>query len=123
MKLKFTSLILFVNDVARLHQFYADTLGFEVVETSSGWVLLQAGEVTIGLHQIGEAYRHPKQQAGETNAKMVFETHEDLHQLREQLLAQEVTMAEVKTFPDYPYWVCDGKDPEGNVFQLQQAKA
>lgn len=122
MKLKLNSFILFVDDVELLQQFYTTTLGFQLLETSPGWVLLDAGGVTIGLHQVGEAYRNSETQAGETNTKMVFETSEDLHQLREQLLQRQVVLGELKTFPNYPYWLCDGKDPEGNVFQLKQAK-
>jgi len=32
-------------------------------------------------------------------------------------------MREIKTFDGYAYWLCDGQDPEGNVFQLKQSKA
>ena len=42
--------------------------------------------------------------------------------LREQLLNQHVPMREIKTFDNYDYCLCDGEDPEGNVFQLKQKK-
>jgi hypothetical protein len=29
---------------------------------------------------------------------------------------------EITTFDNYDYWLCDGEDPEGNVFQLRQRK-
>jgi hypothetical protein len=31
-------------------------------------------------------------------------------------------MQEVTTFDGYDFWLCDGKDPEGNVFQIKQRK-
>jgi hypothetical protein len=31
-------------------------------------------------------------------------------------------MKEIKTFDNYDYWLCDGEDLEGNVFQLKQRK-
>jgi hypothetical protein len=31
-------------------------------------------------------------------------------------------MREIKTFDNYEYWLCDGEDPEGNVFQLKRKK-
>ena len=32
-------------------------------------------------------------------------------------------MREIKTFENYDYWLCDGEDLEGNVFQLKQRKS
>jgi hypothetical protein len=31
-------------------------------------------------------------------------------------------MQQIKTFENYDYWLCDGADPEGNIFQLKQRK-
>jgi hypothetical protein len=30
-------------------------------------------------------------------------------------------MRDLKRFPGFPMLMCDGEDPEGNVFQLSQA--
>jgi hypothetical protein len=38
------------------------------------------------------------------------------------LLDKNVPMKTIKTFDDYNYWLCEGKDPEGNTFQLKQKK-
>ena len=45
---------------------------------------------------------------------------EDICQWRELLLANNISMQDVKTFDNYDYLLCNGEDPEGNVFQLQQ---
>lgn len=125
MKLNFSSLILFVHSVERLKSFYVDILKLEILEEiPSEWLLLDAGNCSIGLHKIGEQYAAdinttPK---FENNTKIVFDIDEDINSLREILLLQQVTLREIKTFPNYPYWLCDGEDPEGNVFQLKRKK-
>ena len=124
MKLKLTSIIIFVQSIEVLKDFYVGILALEIVEESNGWLLLKAGECQIGLHKIGEQYLEENQEAFkfDNNTKIVFEVDEDLYVLREQLIAQQVTLGEVKTFDNYDYFLCDGEDPEGNVFQLKQQK-
>lgn len=125
MKLNLSMIILFVRDIEKLKQFYVNLLQLEVVEEiQSEWVLLQAGHCTIGLHQVGQQYlQHSDETSGtDSNTKIVFETNENLHSLREELVARHISMREVKTFDNYGYWLCDGEDPEGNVFQLKQKK-
>ena len=125
MKLNLTTIILFVQDIEKLKQFYVNLLQLEVLEEiPSEWVLLQAGHCTIGLHQAGQQYiqNTGNISGAETNTKIVFETEEELHVIREQLLSHHIPMREVKTFDNYGYWLCDGEDPEGNVFQLKQKK-
>lgn len=56
----------------------------------------------------------------DNNTKIVFAIEDDIYQWRELLLANNIIMQEVKTFDNYDYLLCDGEDPEGNVFQLQQ---
>lgn len=125
MKLNLNSIILFVQDVDKLKSFYAGILQLQVVEEyASQWLLLQAGNCSIGLHKIGEQYATEGQEPYkfDNNTKIVFELEEDIHQTREKLLAQNVSLQEVKTFDNYDFWLCDGEDPEGNVFQLKQRK-
>ncbi len=125
MKLKLDTIILYVQNVDRLKSFYADILKLEIIEEhQSVWTLFNAAGGNIGLHKIGEQYSaHLK--AGhkfDNNAKIVFETDDDINEVRKQLLCQNVAMREIKTFENYDYWLCDGEDPEGNVFQLKQKK-
>lgn len=125
MKLKLTSIIIFVQNIEVLKDFYVGILALEIVEEyGNNWLLLKAGDCQIGLHKIGEQYLEENQEAFkfDNNTKIVFEVDEDLFALREQLIAQEVTLGEVKTFDNYDFYLCDGKDPEGNVFQLKQKK-
>jgi len=125
MKLNLDTIIIFVQSVDKLKLFYVDILNLTIVEESkSEWLLLNAGNCKIGLHKIGDQYLDESK--GEfkfyNNTKIVFEIDEDINNVRERLLAKNVIIKEVKTFDNYNYWLCDGEDPEGNVFQLKQKK-
>jgi hypothetical protein len=100
-------------------------LQLPIVEEIPGqWVLLKAGHCHIGLHQVPPQYLHDGAPANPeaSNTKIVFSVTEDIFALRESLVAQQVVLRDIKTFEGYGYWLCDGQDPEGNVFQLKQAK-
>jgi catechol-2,3-dioxygenase len=125
MNLNLTSIIIFVQNIDNLKNFYVDMLGLEIIEeTKLQWLLLKAGNCSIGLHKIGDGYLdNTKEEFNfDNNTKIVFEVDEDINKVREHLLNKNVAMKEVKTFENYDYWLCDGKDPEGNVFQLKQRK-
>jgi len=119
------TIIFYVQNVKKLTAFYVAIFGFEVIEEfESSWALLSAGPCKIGLHQIGEGYLDKNKGSFkfENNVKIVFEIDQDIHALKTYLMDQGVEMREVKTFEAYDYWLCDGVDPEGNVFQLKQHK-
>lgn len=117
---RLATVILFCADVPRLAAFYRDRLGLTpTAETSEGWTVLTAGSVEIGLHRIPDEHL-PGSRADfqvENNVKLVFEV-EDVDTLRTALNAQGVEIGEVRQFPGHPYRTADGRDPEGNVFQL-----
>ncbi|QEM06383.1 VOC family protein [Mucilaginibacter rubeus] len=124
-KASLDTIILYVQSVENLKTFYARLFNFPVVEEyDSVWALLDAGGAKIGLHKIGEQYS--KKIKGnfkvDNNTKIVFEIGEDINQVRTGLIEQHVLMREIKTFDNYEFWLCDGEDPEGNVFQLKQRK-
>lgn len=119
------SIIFFVRDVERLKDFYTEIFQLPLAEhTPQMWALLKAGDISIGLHRMGEEYLAGTDDSfkADSNAKLVFEVEEEIHQLRTSFIQQGVAMREVKTFENYPWWLCDGEDPEGNVFQLKQKK-
>ncbi|CAA9201102.1 VOC family protein [Flavobacterium collinsii] len=125
MKLNLDTIVLYVQDVNNLKSFYTTIFGFEILEEyEAEWVLLNAGNAKIGLHKIGDHYLAQIKSGYkfDNNTKIVFEINEDIHALRQVLLDQNVLMREVSTFDTYEYWLCDGEDPEGNVFQLKQKK-
>lgn len=113
--------MLFVQDVERLSTFYRDAFGFELTEHTEGeWAVLRAGQCELALHRVGAAWRQevPSGTRAQTNVKLVFNVTSDLEALREELLGHGVTIGPITTYPDGPGPLCDGADPEGNVFQL-----
>lgn len=125
MKVKVDSILLFVQNIDNLKAFYVTLLGLEVVEEiPTTWLLLNAGTCTIGLHKIGAAYRDENQEEFkfDNNTKIVFEVEGDLSAYRENLLSNNIKLGEIMSWDTYPYWVCDGEDPEGNIFQLKAKK-
>ncbi|MFD2874292.1 VOC family protein [Mucilaginibacter ximonensis] len=117
MKPAFSQLIIFCRDVNTLACFYTQKLGLEVVgQIHPEWTVLKAGDVEIGLHKIDNADHTDRPSA--KNMKMVFRLSGDISQIRQKLIDQGVKMREVKDFSSVPYFICDGEDPEGNVFQL-----
>lgn len=119
------SIILYVHDVPKLKSFYCTTFNLKIVEEhESLWVLLGAGNTKIGLHKIGDQYLQAdsKSYKFHSNTKVVFEINQDLTTVRTRFINQGIPMREIKTFDNYDFWLCDGEDPEGNVFQLKQKK-
>lgn len=117
-------IILFVHDVDALAAFYREAFGMATVEEIPGeWVVLAAGPCELALHRVGAAYRElaGDKSASESNTKIVLTVDRDLGAMRRDLVARGAQMGEIKRYPSVPGPLCDGRDPEGNVFQLVQA--
>lgn len=124
MNLSLSTIILFVHQIDQQKKFYRDVFQLEVVEEYATWVLLKTPSCYLGLHQIPEEYLgdDPNEQV-DNNVKLVFDVLDlPLQQFHDQLIQQGVRMQSITTFDNYPFDLCDGKDPEGNVFQLRQRK-
>lgn len=125
MKATLTGIILFVGNVEKLKNFYMENFHLELAEEIEyQWVLLKAGLCELGLHAIGAESTQADQTPSklETNTKIVFEIDEDIFAVHRSLKEKHVALTEIKTWDSYPYWICDGEDPEGNVFQLRMKK-
>jgi len=119
--LPMTRLILYVHDVLRLKAFYQVHFDLPLrEEIGDEWAVLEAGPIEIALHRVGKPYRDLPRHEATSNAKLVFTVKTGLPELRERLIAAGVSMRPLKRFDGYPQLMCDGEDPEGNVFQLAQ---
>ena len=117
-------IILYVHDVQLLVDFYRDAFELPLVEEiKNEWAVFQAGHCQLALHRVGRAYRTSAARTPErnNNAKLVM-TVPDLDALREKLVARGVPMGAIKSYPGLTGALCDGTDPEGNVFQLAHAQ-
>ncbi len=123
MNVSLDRVILYVQDVGRLVDFYQDAFGLPVVEEIEGeWAVLRAGRCELALHRVGKPYRvaNPATWKVEANAKLVMTVDRELAGLRAELIGKGVEMGNIKSYPDLTGPLCDGRDPEGNVFQLAQ---
>ena len=115
--------MIFAKDMARMTAFYGDGLGLRLIpETrADDWVEFEAGGCLVALHAIPIAISkdivitRPPEPRDETPMKLVFETP-DLEATRSHLLSHGAVMRELRRSG-----VCDGLDPEGNVFQIINA--
>jgi catechol-2,3-dioxygenase len=117
-------IILYVQDVERLAKFYSEMFELPIIEQIKGeWVVFRAGLCELALHRVGEPYRvaDPSSWKVETNAKLVLSVARDLNEMRAELMRKGVPMGDIKVYPGLTSPLCDGTDPEGNVFQLAQA--
>lgn len=122
MKSTIRAIILFVFDIEKEKNFYRENFGLDIVEDSPGWVVLKAGAIELGLHQIPAEYGPYTPSEEETNVKLVFDIQEDIHKAQQAFIEKQISIGDIKTWEGYPYLVCDGKDPEGNVFQIRRRK-
>jgi hypothetical protein len=124
MNARFDTLILYVQNVELLKNFYVQNFNLKVIEEDPIWALLNVGTVNIGLHKIGDQYLEKIEEGHvfDNNTKLVFEIDIDIETARNELLSKKVEMRSIKTFENYDFWLCDGTDPEGNVFQLKSKK-
>ena len=99
MRVPLDRIMLFVQDVQRLTEFYAGALGFSVVEaTGPEWAVMRAGSREIALHRVGTNYRTEATDdwIGETNVKPVLTVAGDLPSLRADLLAKGIDSGEIR---------------------------
>lgn len=113
--------MLYVQEPVLLKRFYQDYFGLALQEEiENEWVVLNAGGVELALHRAGAAFRGPWPEPSSSNAKLVFQLESGIEELRERMAGAGVPMRELKRYDGFAYLMCDGEDPEGNVFQLLQ---
>ena len=104
-----------------MKEFYQTHFGFRVIEEIAGqWAVLLAGQVELALFLAGRSFRTAQPGIGRSNAKLVFTVSSGLRELRRNLEKASVPVGEIKPDRGFPYSLCDGRDPEGNVFQLSE---
>jgi len=123
MEILLNRIILFARDVNRLKLFYQEHFNFNLIEEiKNEWVVLKAGQIEIAFHKIGAAFDKNKETPFkvDSNTKLVFKIDGDLVFFHQNLIAKGVFLNDLKTFPGSNNLLCDGEDPEGNIFQLSQ---
>lgn len=129
MPLTLARLIIYVRDFPAAKAFYVKHFELPVTEEIEGeWVVFDAGAVELALHLMGERYRERLAEPSAQDAdekpgpttKIVFKITSDLAAHREKLKAAGVRVGKTKRYDGFPYEMYDGRDPEGNVFQVMR---
>jgi len=111
MQLRLSRVIVFADDMVAMTAFYAEKLGLPIAsgDAKSGFVEFDAGALRLALHRggLGETRRRPP--------KIVFWA-DNVETARAELMSRGVRLGKVKLADGLH--LCDGKDPEGNAFQL-----
>lgn len=100
--------IVYVDDMDRLYEFYTDAFGLDVLEGAPehGFVKLDVGGTALALHEgrDGDLSRYAP--------KLVFAV-DDLEAVRDHLSEYAVDFGDVRN-PAPDVYVLDARDPEGN---------
>ena len=110
--------ILFVKDMGKMVPFYRDVLDLPMTNpstrdfTKESWITFETGNCQLALHSGGQG------NIGADAPKVVFQVG-DIRSARFQLLEAGVSVSEIRSLAQ-GILVCDGKDPEGNPFSIEQ---
>ncbi len=114
MQLEIKRVILFVRDVPTLGAFYRDVLGLtelESLDDPKEWLEFSAGACTIALHHGGIESR------GRSRPPKIVFYSDDVAKARASLIAKGAKLGPIQTVENL-FQFCDGRDPEGNHFQV-----
>jgi len=116
MKFQMKRVILFTSNFDEMVRFYGEVLGLPVVSNEEGWREFDSGPCRIAIHR----GHRPKGESGATPAKLVFYA-EDVAAARAFLVEErQVKMGKIMSPGESEF--CDGKDPDGNPFQISSRK-
>jgi predicted enzyme related to lactoylglutathione lyase len=113
MKLAVKRIILFVRDVPTVGAFYRDVLGLAEVTSPDDpkeWLEFDAGACTIALHHGGIETK------GRSRPPKIVFYSSDVAKTKAALTAKGANLGPSQTTEHFQF--CDGRDPEGNHFQV-----
>lgn len=112
MKLEMCRVVLFTANLDRMSDFYGNVLGLELVSSEPGWREFRAGGCNIALHA-------GKSTVGTRPPKIAFFAS-DVAAARSLLSKRGAAMGKVASSASFD--ICDGRDPDGNRFQISSRK-
>jgi catechol 2,3-dioxygenase-like lactoylglutathione lyase family enzyme len=113
MQLEMRRVILFTPNIDAMAGFYRDVIGLELVGNEDGWRDFKAGSCHIALHRGNSSI-------GSRPPKLVFYAS-DVAAARAELVKRGAKgMGKVLSTVNFD--MCNGKDPDGNPFQISSRK-
>ena len=100
-----------ISSVSRLSK-RSGTNGSYFARISANWLCTELADRIASLMPVRGKSR--------PMLNLVLVVTREIAELRAELIWKGVPMREVKLYPGFPGPLCDGEDPEGNIFQLQQ---
>jgi catechol 2,3-dioxygenase-like lactoylglutathione lyase family enzyme len=113
MKLEMRRVIIFTADMAAMTRFYRDVMGLRQMTDDEDWKEFNAGACNIALH-------HGKPSLGKRSPKISFHVA-DVAAARGALMRRGAAVGKVISAKAFDF--CDGKDPDGNPFQVSSRKS
>lgn len=108
MQLHLSRVVLFTDNMERMAAFYRDVLRLPLKTDTAGWKEFDAGGCGIALHS-------GRSEIGKRPPKLAFDV-KDVAKARAELIARGAKMGTVSSRDGID--LCDGKDPDGNIFSL-----
>ncbi len=116
--------IIFVGDVQKCARFYTDVFGFTALPSdyaSTEWMELDTGGCRLALHKArGPDGPIDSPTGSPMNPHKIVFFAEDVETARAAVVARGAVMGDVRKFGSL--MLCDGKDPEGHVFQISNRR-
>jgi predicted enzyme related to lactoylglutathione lyase len=120
--------VLFTIDLARIAQFYETVAGLRVAGAEDDHVVLENGSFRLIIHQIPAQYaKHIRiddppavREAGAIKLSFPVVSIADAREAAARLGGSVYPAGRESSYDSAT--VCDGWDPDGNVFQLSQPK-
>jgi catechol 2,3-dioxygenase-like lactoylglutathione lyase family enzyme len=113
MQFEMRRVILFTPNIDTMAEFYRNVIGLELVGSEDGWRDFKAGACNIAFHRGASSI-------GSRSPKLVFYAS-DVAAARADLVKRGARgMGKVLSTQNFD--MCNGKDPDGNPFQISSRK-
>ena len=113
MQIEMRRIILFTPNMDSMSHFYSGVIGLELATSERDWKEYKAGGSNIALHR-------GKSSVGSRPPKLVFYAA-DVAAARAALVKRGALVMG-KVVSGNKFDMCDGKDPDGNPFQISSRK-
>jgi predicted enzyme related to lactoylglutathione lyase len=112
--------IIFAGNVQKCARFFIDVFDFKAIPSdhpANEWMELETGGCRLAFHKArGPKGPISKPTGGPMNPHKIVFYANDVETTREQLIKRGAKMGKVMKFESLV--MCDGRDPEGHVFQI-----
>jgi predicted enzyme related to lactoylglutathione lyase len=111
-------IIIFVGDVEKCGNFYRDVFGFTALPGGDAdWIELETGGCRLALHKAhGSKGRMNSPTGNSKNPHKIVFFAQDVEATRAAIVKRGAKMGKIHSYGSLTF--CDGKDPEGHVFQI-----